>query len=117
MKTMHVPIILFSIFIATPAYAEVMDKEPSLMSNYMWGFIGSLLCYMSARYKPLFLFLVSPLPLIYFFGLILEINDPFVGKAILNEAGLSYILSSYILGAIILVSIGIGLWLRKNEKT
>lgn len=109
--------ILLSMCMASTAYAEVMDKEPSLVSSYLWGTIGTLVCFLSARFKPWLLLLAAPLPLIYFMGLIYEISDPYVGKAIINEAGMSYVVSSYILSAMIMAGIVVGLWLRKNGKT
>ena len=111
------PLAILSIYLTKPAYAEVMDKEPSLIVNYVWGITGAILCFVTARYKPWLLLLIAPLPLFYFVALISEINDPFVGKAILNEAGSIYIISSYALAAFIIASIIIGLWARKNEKT
>lgn len=107
---------MVSIYLTKPAYAEVMDKEPSLIVNYIWGITGAILCFATARYKPWLLLLIAPLPLFYFAALITEINDPFVGKAILNEADSIYVISSYALCVFVIASISAGLWVRKNEK-
>jgi hypothetical protein len=94
------------------AHAEVMDKEPSLMQNIAWGLVSSALSLFAARFKPWLLLLVVPLPAIYFLDLIREIRDPFVGPAMLREAGPIYIYSGYGLGVVLLVSIFVGLWWR-----
>ena len=109
--------ILLSIYLTKPAYAEVMDKEPSLIINYIWGISGAAVCFIAARYKPWLLLLVAPLSILYFVALLSEVSDPYVGKAILEEAGSFYVVSSYVLSAIVLISIGVGLWLRNNAKT
>ena len=92
------------------AHAEVMDKEPSLTENIIWGVVGSALCFVAARYKPWLLLVVGPLPILYFVNLIGHLQDPFVGPAILREAGKLYIYSGYGLGVSVLVSIIVGLW-------
>ena len=98
-------------------HAEVMDKEPTQESMILWGIIGSLAIIFSARFKPWLLTLVLPLPVLYFYGLILEINDPYVGPAILNEAGTPYINYAYLLSALLAFSPFIGIiWRRYNES-
>lgn len=91
------------------SHAEVMDKEPSLAENIIWGVAGSVLCFVAARYKPWLLLVAAPLPILYFLNLAGELQDPFVGPAILNEAGKIYIYSGYGLGVLVLVSIFAGL--------
>jgi hypothetical protein len=94
------------------AYAEVMDKEPSLMQNTVWGLVGSALCLLVARFKPWLLLVVVPLPAFYFLSLLSEIHDPFVRPAMLSEAGKLYICNAYGLGGLMLASIFSGLWWR-----
>lgn len=98
-------------------HAEVMDKEPTQGSMILWGIIGSLAIIFSARFKPWLLTLALPLPVLYFYGLILEINDPYVGPAILNEAGTACINCAYLLSALLAFSPFIGIiWRRYNES-
>lgn len=94
------------------AHAEVMDKEPSLTQNILWGLVSSTLCLLVARFKPWFLLVVAPVPVFYFVALFSEMNDPFVGPAMLNEVGAVYIYSGYGLGVLVLASIVVGLWWR-----
>ncbi len=98
-------------------YAEVMDKEPTQGSMILWGVIGSLVAIFSVRFKPWLLLLALPFPALYFYGLILEINDPYVGPAILNEAGPIYIYSAYLLSALLVFSPFIGMIWRKHNKS
>ncbi len=104
--------LLVLLLAAGPAHAEVMDKEPSLTQNIVWGLGSSALCLLTARFKPWLLLVVAPLPAAYFWDLIGEIRDPFVGPAILNEAGNLYIFSGYGLGILVLASMFGGLWWR-----
>ena len=94
------------------AHAEVMDKEPSLMQNMALGLVSTVLCLLAARFKPWLLLLVVPLPALYFWYLVGEIRDPFVGTAMFNEAGAIYIYSAYGLGLLVFASIVGGLWWR-----
>lgn len=105
------PSALFVLLLAVfgSAHAEVMDKEPALIENILWGLVSSVLCLFAARFKPWLLLVVVPLPALYFLNLVSEIRDPFVGPAILKEAGEFYIYSGYGLGILILASILVGL--------
>jgi uncharacterized membrane protein len=102
---------------SSSVYAEVMDKEPALISIVLCGIIGSLLAILSTRFKPWLLLLAFPFPALYFYGLILEINDPYVGPAILNEAGSIYIYSAYLLSVLLVFSPFIGMIWRKHNKS
>lgn len=99
------------------AHAEVMDKEPSLTQNIVWGLASSGLCLLAARFKPWLLLVLVPVPAFYFWSLFSEIRDPFVGSAMLNEAGAIYIYSGYGLGVLVLASIVVGLcWRAVNAQ-
>ncbi len=112
------PIFLFIIVLiaSTDVQAEVMDKEPSLQLNWAWGLCGAVACLLTALYKPILLFVVAPLPLFYFYTLIDEIRDPYVGPAIFIEAGQFYINSAYGLALLILTSMLAGLGWRYFKK-
>ncbi len=112
-------LVTFSLLLVSTCsvHAEVMDKEPSLGSVVLWGIIGSLVVILSVRFKPWLLLLSLPIPALYFLGLILEIKDPYVGPAILNEAGAIYIYSAYLLSALLIFSPFIGMIWRKHNKS
>ncbi|NQZ25027.1 MAG: hypothetical protein HRT55_01770 [Colwellia sp.] len=113
-------IIIFLLLLPISAHAEVMDKEPSLQFNFIWGIGGSIATLLCARYKPKFLPLITLLPLFYFYALWEEINDPHVGPQILREAGEFYIHSAYALGISVISCIPIGLlwfwWYKQHNK-
>jgi len=99
---------------------EVMDKEWPLwfvlLAFLGAGLVGMLVC----RKWPLMAVLV--LAWIVYGGMrqLLELNDPYVGPAMRNEAGLSYVILSYVsIGAGILLPL-IGVWrgraLRKSRQ-
>ena len=93
-----------------------MDKEISLTLNVALGLTSSVLCLLITRFKPWLLLVVVPITAFYFFALVSEIQDPFVGKAILQEAGNIYIYSSYGLPLLIVASILSGFWWRLKSK-
>ena len=117
MRYLHTIIFILFIIVGS-AQAEVMDKESSLTINIYWGLISSILCLLTARFTPWFLLIIVPFPIFYFYALVIEILDPFVGKAILKETGNIYIYSSYGLPVLITANIIIGfLWRLKNKKS
>ena len=99
------------------SYAEVMDKEPSIAQIYIYGLIGAALIVFTARLKPWLLLVVAPLPFLYFIGMIFEINDPYVGPAILNEAGVFYFISTYLITALLLVCVVASITIMHRKKT
>ena len=90
-----------------------MDKEPSLTTIWLIGVVGSVICFFASRFKPKALFITVPLSLLIFWAAFWEIQDPFVGQAIKEEAGTFYVSSVYILPFIIVVSSILGIVIRK----
>ncbi|NIP37707.1 MAG: hypothetical protein GWO07_01345 [Candidatus Dadabacteria bacterium] len=86
-----------------------MDKEPSSGLVWVMGLCGLIACLIAAIYKPKLLLIVIPLPAFFFYGLIAEIRDPYVGPGILREAGQFYINSAYGFTVLLLISILVGL--------
>lgn len=82
---------------------EVMDKEPSVAGMWfgaaVWGLGGFLLC---RRWWWIALAIV-PLMLLAAAGLAAEIGDPYVGPAILQEAGPTYPAHAYVTAALMIV--------------
>jgi len=97
---------------------EVMDKEPSL--SFIWGFflVMGIGGFFLTRKHPAFLLLI--LLFVYAFAslIISEINDPYVGPAIIQEAGQGYIVQSYIAITIgtVIPFFGVGAWLLKRKR-
>ena len=88
---------------------EVMDKEPTIIELFSVGIFGSILSYFFIRWKWWLVFIIPVYPILYFIKSIIEINDTFVGEAILNEAGWIYHFSVYFLTIILVISIILGI--------
>jgi hypothetical protein len=98
------------------AILEVMDKEPSLTLTLIVGGALGLAGFFAGRRRPWLALL--PLAALLVFGLarLSELQDPFVGPAIREEAGNGYALLTYVA-----VAVGIALcvagalqgWLRR----
>ena len=99
------------------AFAEVMDKEPSLVFLWSIAAASALLAVAGCRASPWFALLSAPLPLFYGIAFLLEFMDPSVGPAIVSEGGMAYIVGG--LGAALLVVaghvVGVVLWWRKRS--
>ena len=74
---------------------EVMDKEPSLSGLALWYVGLCAIAYLASRQRWWLGLLL--LPVIGFIGFsnIAEVRDPYVGPAILQEAGQRYVTLSY----------------------
>jgi hypothetical protein len=97
---------------------EVMDKEPSIRSMWISALVlgggGLLLC----RRWPWLVLLILPVVALGTWALSAEIADPFVGPAILREAGTNYPTHAYASGALsaILPLMGYVRWLRGRRR-
>ncbi|MCU1288285.1 MAG: hypothetical protein JWN60_514 [Acidobacteria bacterium] len=95
-----------------------MDKELSL--EFIWLFfpIAGIIGFLLARKHPAFLFLIIPFVFMFAWLHVSEINDPFVGKDIIREAGYSYVVQSYIAISIgtILPFLGVFAWVWRRRK-
>jgi hypothetical protein len=97
---------------------EVMDKEwPLLWVLLVFlgpGLLGMLLC----RKRPLLWFAIVPVLVVFAVGRVSELIDPFVGPAIVREAGHGYVVISYlsICAGVALPSLGVYLWQRQRKQ-
>lgn len=98
---------------------EVMDKEPSLLRIFFLfiglGVVGFLIC---KRWPVLWLVFV-PLLSLCAVGEVLELNDPYLGEAIKQEAGMAYVIGTYVfmVAGLLLPIAGSYLGRMKNRKT
>jgi hypothetical protein len=81
--------------VAGPVYAEVADKEPTLMDILVGAAIGMSVGFFACLYRPYLAGLTLPWALAGPFGLIGEIEDPSIGQGLLQENGLGYIRAAY----------------------
>ena len=94
---------------------EVMDKEPSLIQVWTLfltlGIGGFLLC----RYRSGLMTIVLPAVILFAAGHFMEMHDPFVGPAIVREAGQGYVTQSYIAMALAVALPFLGIVTRKTK--
>lgn len=96
------------------AFAEVMDKEHSLLTVALWCALGTAAAALAARYRPWFLLVVLPSVSLFFVGQLTELFDPHVGPAMAAEAGVLYIVVSWAAPALVLAGGGIGFFFRSR---
>lgn len=78
------------------AHAEVLDKALSFGAVVASALFGAVAAFLAARYRPWLLLLVLPPVLLLFAAHLLELTDPFVGRALLAEAGVVYVVVSWV---------------------
>jgi hypothetical protein len=90
--------------------AEVMDKEPSSLRNWLVLVGLGILGFALGRYRWWAGLLVLPLIAVYEWGLVAEQLDSSVGPAICAEAGVSYLAQAVVAAtlALGLVLVGVG---------
>ena len=74
---------------------EVMDKEPALAQRVALYGILSVVGWLLSRKRWWLGLLVLPIVGAFAWGDVSELRDPFVGPAIMEEAGLSYVVGLY----------------------
>jgi len=97
-------------------FAEVMDKEFSLPTN--WAVTGALTVvgYLLGRYRIWAGILAFILAALLAWAQISELIDPYVGPDITREAGRSYVVQSYLACAIALFAPIIGIFLTARSE-
>ena len=88
-------IALAALLVASPASAEVADKEPSVSALWAWAFAFNVLAVLLEVVRPRLGLLVVPIAALSAWAGHMELSDPHVGPAILNELGLNYFNTSY----------------------
>jgi hypothetical protein len=110
--------------LATPAVAEVMDKEPTLAEIWSPIPIWAVLALAAARVHP-FLGLGALVVYAVLGGMpvlaLAEVHDPLVGPAIRAEAGMGYVWQVYGANATVvlacLAGVGIGKLLQQRRRS
>ena len=107
-------IILATTFYLPCAYAEVIDKVPTL--SFIWGvaIASGVVCFITTYFRR-WLLILAALPAVWFLSLFLEIHSPDVGPALLVEAGRGYIVQTY-LAALSVVILGALGWILNATK-
>ena len=88
------------VLVPTTALAEVMDKEPSLLT--MWGATAAFvtLALLLSQWKRWAALLIWPLSAAFGLAMLSELLDRSVGNAILVEAGPAYAAQGYVSAAL-----------------
>jgi hypothetical protein len=99
-----------------PAFAEVMDKEPTLPQ--IWGNVpqGIVIGFIACRLFPWFAVISLPYTLNHHFGVIEEMISPFIGPAMRQEAGFSYYAQVFLGAGLIVASHILGITLYQRAK-
>jgi pilus assembly protein TadC len=94
---------LAALFVASPAMAEVADKEPTLGGVWAWALAFNVVALILARVRPWLALLVVPFGAFLAFTVCCELVDPYVGPAIAAELGKAYVWSGYASAALGLI--------------
>ncbi len=86
---------LAALLIASPAFAEVADKEPSVGALWAWALAFNVVAFLLELLRPRLGFLVLPIAALFAWVGHEELSDPYVGPAILSELGPKYVNVSY----------------------
>ena len=94
---LHRLIIALSVVLtASPAWAEVADKEPSIGALWAWALGFTMAAILLELVRPHLGLLVVPFAAMRAWAGHAELSDPYVGLAITRELGPSYVNMSYL---------------------
>ena len=85
-----------ALVVATPASAEVADKEPTLGALWALALAFTLATALLAKIRYWLGLIVVPFAALWALGVHFELTDPFVGPDILRELGHTYVALSYL---------------------
>jgi hypothetical protein len=94
---------------------EVMDKEPSIAALWVSAIVLGVAGLILARWRRLAGLAVALVLGLAFAGTFLDLRDPFVGPAMLREAGRLYPLHLYASTALGIALIMAGMWHRDRN--
>ncbi len=113
-------VIVVFVLASQPVGAEVMDKEPTLRSIWLWTVVGGVVGFIGSSWRTWIAIISLPLALLLPGATILELCDPSVGKAIIQEAGKNYAVGVYAAALVVVMAHVIGITLgvqRKRRKS
>ena len=94
---------LLAMTVATPASAEVMDKELSISAVWGWALLGGLAGVVAIQLRWWLGLITLPMAALGPFGALVEFRSFDVGPAIVRAAGASY--GNHAVAALILVTV------------
>jgi hypothetical protein len=96
------------------AFAEVSDKEPSLIFVWSTGFIAAAICLFGIYFRKWLAPILAAPPLFWFISFFIEIHSEDIRPYLYAEQGLSYYIQSYLAFAILISGILLGLFIKKR---
>ena len=103
-------------FFSLPAFAEVSDKMNSQAGLYFSGLLAGGLLLLLVRWSIWANIIAVPLVGLFFYFAYETLADPFVGPAIIQEQGVSYVFALYGSAALVLVGAVYGNYLLFKAK-
>lgn len=114
-RSLFKKVIIALLFLPILAYAEVSDKEPSVLYIWSIGAISAAVCFFGAYYRRWLLAVLVPAPALWFVSLFIEIHSTDVGLALYQEQGIVYYLQAYL--SLLLFTFGSGIgWLINGKR-
>ncbi len=112
------PLLIATLLLALPraAAAEVSDKVASIPSIWLWALLGALAGFAAWRWRLWLGAVLSPVLFFPTLGAVLTVTDPYVGPAIRNEQGFSYVGSAFGSAALVLIAFATGAVLRVRSR-
>jgi hypothetical protein len=92
--------------------AEVSDKEPTFTEIWFIAAFFGITSFLLCRWRRFAGVIVLPLAACWAWAMLLEIHDPYVGPAILDELGRGYVVQAYIASFLPFMLVTIGFWRR-----
>lgn len=104
-------------FIPAFAFAEVSDKEPTVLYVWLVGIIAALVCLLGTYYRRWLAPILAALPLLWFASLLIEIHSADVGPYLYAEQGMTYYVQAYLSLAIFVAGVLLGLFLNGRRNS
>jgi hypothetical protein len=112
-------VIVWSLWIlllsSVPASAEVMDKELSVSSIWLYSFVSAIAGFIICRFRPSLGIISISIAGIFICGVISEVLDPVVGLYIQREFGSSYIFHICAASCFVVASHILGMILNRRQ--
>jgi hypothetical protein len=107
--------VAFLLLFPAVAFAEVSDKEPSLIFVWSISLIAAVICFFGAYFRKWLTPILAALPLLWFVSFFIEIHSEDIRLHLYAEQGLSYYVQSYLAFAILIFGILLGLFIKPGR--
>lgn len=104
------------LFFPIAVFAEVSDKEPSLLFVWTIGAVAAIICFFGTYFRKWLAPILAAPPLLWFASFLMEIHSEDVGPYLYTEQGLSYYVQSYLSLTLFISGIVLGLFMNKRRR-